>query len=141
MKLMSSTAAWFRQWRTETKGKPQDFVSTQLYDDIQITGDGFLGLAEFMASDKRVQNMHLYILPNRLNQDFVENYFGLQRSAGGCNSNMTTKAYGYQANSLKQTHIILRNLGSTAVQLLLSKANSSSTKHQHSEYEAPGQID
>ena len=52
-----------------------------------------------MATDERVCKLKLYLLPHRMNQDFVESFFGLHRATGGCNQNMTAKAYGYQNNS------------------------------------------
>ena len=119
-KKLMDTLNWFREWKKQCTHEKQ-FVSPQVYEDLQCTVEGFLGLLKFMSSDKRVQHMGLYVFANRLNQDFVEGYFGLHRSSSGCNQNMTARAYGYQTNSLRQTHVLPANLGSNALELPLPR--------------------
>ena len=117
---LTDTLNWFKEWKKQCTNDKQ-FVSQQVFEDLQCTVEGFLGLLEFMSSDKRVQHLGLYICANRLNQDFVEGYFGLHRSSSGCNQNMTARAYGYQTNALRQTHVIPHNLGTNALALPLPR--------------------
>lgn len=94
-------------------------MSQQVFEDLQMTTNALMGLLDFVAKDARVKGMNLYVLPCRLNQDFVEGYFGLQRSTGGCSTNMTAHRYGYQSLALMQTHILPQNLHSAALDVPL----------------------
>eukprot|EP00117_Sycon_ciliatum_P042347 scpid15668/ scgid30822/ len=124
-RALSATMQWFDQWHTQTEKVPKAFISHQVYTDMKITAGGFAGLVQFRTCDPRVKHLNLYILPHRLTQDFVENYFSLQRSTGGANQNMTARAYGYQANAIAQTHVIPSNLGRAALDLPLTMRNTS----------------
>lgn len=51
--------------------------------DMKTTVDGMCALAE------RGRSLGHGVIPGRISQDVVENWFGHQRQAGGANRNMT----------------------------------------------------
>jgi len=50
-------------------------------------------------AERYEESKDLYIIPNRINQDFVESFFSRQRQLCGGTQNMTSHAYGYNINS------------------------------------------
>eukprot|EP00117_Sycon_ciliatum_P043741 scpid54974/ scgid5965/ Transposable element P transposase len=118
LEAFQDSVSWFTEWKSSCTNN-LDFVSLQVYEDMQMTRNALTQLITFIATDARISGMKLYLLPGRLNQDFVEGYFGLQRSIGGSSCNMTAQRYGYQTLTLAQSHIIPRNLQHNAVNLPL----------------------
>ena len=119
---------WVQQWKEECNSsftskseKDKAFLSSQVFQDLSITVNGYLELLHFMSTDKEIKDLQLYFYPRRLNQDFLEGYFGLHRSVDGCSQNMTAQRFGYQSLSIQQTHVLPQNLGSAALELPLRK--------------------
>ena len=123
---LQKVLVFFKEWKDYADSLPckqeraKSFLSYQVYQDLRITLNGFISLLDYMENDPQMQHMKLYVQPYRLNQDFLENYFGIQRSSGGCAQNMTAHRYGYQALAIQQTHVIPGNLGNAAVNMPLT---------------------
>ena len=69
-------------------------------------------MLSFIASEKFVQEYgELFIMPIKLNQDFVESFFSSQRQTCGGTQNMTAFVYSYNINgySCAQTAKALGN--------------------------------
>ena len=118
---LASVSQWLNDWKSNagSSGGSKSFVSPQLHEDVTFAAQGLQSLVAFIATEFHSLEPPLYVIPKTINQDFLEGYFGLQRSIGGCNSNMTCKAYGYNGLCLNQTHVMGRNLGTGAAQMPL----------------------
>ena len=76
------------------------------------TIDALKKMLNFIASEQFVQEYgELFILPIKLNQDFVESFFSSQRQMCGGMQNMTAFVYSYNINgySCAQTTNALGN--------------------------------
>ena len=98
---------FFVQWKTACSD-PKQFMSREAFADLSMTVNALIGLVRFI--EKKFAGMGVYVIPSRLNQDCLEQLFGMHRACGGANSNMTAYAYGYQSESLKQTNVVQFNL-------------------------------
>ena len=123
VKLLDNAMGWFKAWREErlrannnivTKAN-REFLSTQLYEDLQITHQGLSGVIQWVEDHNRSLDVKRYVQLYRVNQDFLEQYFGLQRHAGGSSQNMTAYRYGYSANAIAQSRVLSHNLRAHAV--------------------------
>ena len=122
---------WFCDWWRErqaahggVKSKAaKEFLSIQVYTDMLTTFCGFQGLLTWVQAKNKdlPEKDQWYLQAFRINQDFLEQYFGLQRSAGSANSNMTAYRYGYTANALSQSRVIVHNLGSESLNMPLAR--------------------
>ncbi|CAB4035651.1 Hypothetical predicted protein, partial [Paramuricea clavata] len=64
-----------------------------------VTIDALKGLLKFMESDKFQEEYgELFLIPGKLNQDFVESFFSCQRQMCGGTQNMTAYVYAYNIN-------------------------------------------
>ena len=125
MAQLLNSLQWLEGWRHESRAVGQSqshkiFLSHQLFVDVVTAIKGFKGLVSFIDSRMAFFLPPLYVCPKTINQDFLEGYFGLQRSTSGCTQNMTCRAYGYNGLSLQQTHVIGKNLGTSALQMPLT---------------------
>jgi hypothetical protein len=79
---------------------------------LKGTIDAFKKFLNFIASEKFVQEYgELFVMPIKLNQDFVESFFSSQRQMCGGTQNMTAFVYSYNINgySCAQTAKALGN--------------------------------
>lgn len=131
-KLYRQSMVWFCEWwqdRLNANGGVKsnaykEFLSQQLFTDLVMTFNGFQGLLNWVGgiNQNLADKDKWYIQPFRVNQDFLEQYFGLQRSASGCNQNMTAYRYGYSANAIAQSRVLFNNLGREAYNMPLTKS-------------------
>ena len=86
---------WFEDWERES-ATPKDMLSRQTQEDIKSMLAGFLALAEFHFQDSTTS-----LVPGRINNDIVENFFCQQRTlVNGANRNPTARDYAVNINPL-----------------------------------------
>ncbi|CAB3981951.1 Hypothetical predicted protein [Paramuricea clavata] len=96
-KEISLTAAGTWSIFLEGKHRSVDLGWTDIPDTGTI--DALKGLLKFMESDKFQEEYgELFLIPGKLNQDFVESFFSCQRQMCGGTQNMTAYVYAYNIN-------------------------------------------
>lgn len=81
-------------------------ISKQTLEGLRITVNSFLELVPLM-----LRNGAKYVLPDKLNQDPLEEHFGRQRMKGGSNENPNLQDYQY-------TEMKLQVAKSTAIKVM-----------------------
>ena len=81
---------WFGAWEYEVYSNPDSEPTSCLppistLRDVKTTCNGMIALAT------KCSELGAGLIPGRINQDVVENWFGHQRQACGSNQNMTGK--------------------------------------------------
>ena len=73
--------------------KQKTFISSQIYEGLEITVHAVIELAKFLIMHK-----FSYVLTERFRQDPLENYFSKQRSSGARKDNPSLYNFGYNDN-------------------------------------------
>ena len=85
-----------REGSFDESSKSKMFISTQIYEDLQITVHSFKEVVKFL-----LENGVQFVFSERFCQDDLENYFGRQRAIGRRKDNPSIRDFGYNDNTIK----------------------------------------
>ena len=75
------------------------FIITCIFTNLQMTISATKELLHFIGTQEFVNEYgELFLILDKLNQDFVESFFSCQRQMCGGTQNMTAFVYGYNVN-------------------------------------------
>ena len=80
--------------------KQKIFISSQIYEGLEITVHAVIELAKFLIMHK-----FSYVLTERFRQDPLENYFSKQRSSGFHKDNPSLYDFGYNDNTIRNQKV------------------------------------
>jgi len=118
MWLKNDLLQFLKSWKMSTMSRPGDFtqserdkmfLSHQTYTGIVISVNSIIEATQFL-----INSGMLYILTERFNQDFLEEYFRRHRGLGRRNDNPTLQQFGYQANTIRMQRSVHVATGNTS---------------------------